>query len=115
MRRIYNFKIKKESFEDMNKAGRWNPSLEITFTDRTGEHTHKIGAGHSDVIDVYRFGSETYLLSHHTGFGYYGLEVFNGADKIGELFLESHQVKETIGREDLAPFNTIKRMLEYIQ
>jgi hypothetical protein len=41
--------------------------------------------------------------------------VFNGADKIGELFLESHQVTETIGREDLAPFSTIKRMLEYIQ
>lgn len=115
MRRIYKYEIRKESFEDMNRAGRWNLSLEITFTDKKGTHSHKIGAGHSDVIDVYREGRETYVMSHHIGLGYFGLEVFRGKDKIGELFIEAYQVTEIIGRDDLAPFNTIKRMLEYIQ
>lgn len=115
MRRIYNYRFRKESFEDMHKAGRWNPALEITFRDKSGEHTVKIGAGHSDVIDVYREGSYTYVLSHHEGLGYFGLEVFDGAEKVGDMFVESHQVKDTIGRDDLVPFNAIKRMAEYIQ
>jgi len=115
MRRIHNYKIRKESFEDMQSAGRWNPSLEITFRDKAGEHAHKIGAGHSDTLDVYREGSATYILSHNHGLGYFGLEVFNGSEKAGDMFIESHHVKDILGRDDLAPFNTIKRMAEYIQ
>jgi len=40
--------------------------------------------------------------------------VFEGPDKTGEIFVEEYQVKETIGREDLAPFNAIKRLREHI-
>ena len=78
MRRIHNYQIRKESFEDMCKAGRYNRSLEITFRDSNGVHTHKLSAGHSDVLDVYRDGKETYVLSHNEGLGYFGLEVFEG-------------------------------------
>jgi len=115
VRRLHNYTIKKESFEDMREAGRYNRSLEITFRDRTGVHTHKLSTGYSDDIDVYREGSETYVLSQNQGLGYFGLEVFEGSDKVGDMFVESHQVKDVLGRDDLAPFNAIKRMREYIQ
>ena len=115
MRRVHNYQIRKESFEDMCKARRYNRSLEITFRDRTGVHTHKLGAGHSDILDVYRDGTETYVLSHNEGLGYFGLEVFEGNQKTGDIFVESHQVKDLLGNETLAPFNAIKRMREYIQ
>ena len=79
------------------------------------KHTHKLSTGTDDTLDVYREGTITYVLSHNYGLGYFGLEVFEGSDKVGDIFVESHHVKETIGRNDLAPFNNIKRMEEYIQ
>ena len=115
MRGIRNYQIRKELFEDMHHAGRYNRSLEITFRDKTGEHTHKIGAGYSDDIDVYREGTLTYVLSRNHNLGYFGLEIFEGSEKVGDMFVEAHQVKETIGRDDLAPFTVVKRMAEYIQ
>ena len=115
MKRCKGYKIQKESLEDMRESGRFNRCIEITFKDLAGEHTHKIGAGYSDEIDVYQEESVTFLLSHNPGLGYFGLEMFEGDEKVGDLFIDSHQVKDTIGREDLSPFNTIKRMAEYIQ
>ena len=114
MRRIRNYSISKENTEDMIQAKRFNPCLKITFRDRSGQHTHKLSAGYDDDLDVYREGSETYILTTNPRLGYIGLEVFKGADKTGEIFVEEHQVKETIGRDDLAPFNAIKRLREYI-
>lgn len=115
MRRIYSYRIHDEPIEDTNKAGRWNPCQEIIFRDRKGLHTHKLSAGRHDQLNVYREGTETYVLSHNFGMGYFGLQVFDGDDEIGDLFLEAHQVKDVLGRDDLAPFNAIKRMREYIQ
>lgn len=114
MRRIRNYSISKENTEDMIRAKRFNPCLEITFRDKSGIHTHKIGSGYSDDICVYRENGITFVLSQNTGLGYIGLEVFEGADKTGEIFLEEHQVIETLGREDLAPFNAIKRLREHV-
>ncbi|WP_083927818.1 hypothetical protein [Desulfobacter curvatus] len=48
MRRIQNYSISKESTEDMIRAKRFNPSLEITFRDRSGQHKHKLSAGYGD-------------------------------------------------------------------
>ena len=114
MRRVNNYSINKESTDDMIKSGRFNPCIEITFRDRSGKHTHKLSAGYGDVLDVYREGMETYVLSTNTRLEYIGLEIFEGADKTGSIFLESHQVKEVLGCEDLAPFNAIKRLMEHI-
>jgi hypothetical protein len=114
MCRINNYSINKESTEDMFNAGRFNPCLEITFRDRSGQHTHKLSAGYSDVLDIYREGRETYVLSTNSMLGYVGIEVFEGAEKTGSIFLESYQIKEVLGREDLAPFNAIKRMREHL-
>ena len=114
MRRIYKYSITKESFWDMLHEKRFNPCLEITFRDKSGEHTHKLSAGYSDVLDVYREGSETYVLSTNSMLGYVGLEILEGPDKTGAIFLQEHRVKEALGRDDLAPFNVIKRLREHI-
>jgi hypothetical protein len=114
MRRVHRFSIQKEDLFDMLHAQRYNPCLEITYRDRFGKHTHKLSAGYWDDVDVYRSGSETYILSSNPKLGYVGLEAFEGPDKIGEMFVHGDQVKEVLGREDLAPFNAIKCLLEYI-
>ena len=114
MRKIKNYRINKESTEDMIQAKRFNPCLEITFRDRSGQHTHKLSAGYDDDLDVYREGSETYILTTNPRLGYIGLEVFEGTDKTGEIFVEEHLVIETLGRQNLAPFNAIKRLREHI-
>ena len=114
MRRIHNYSIGKESIEDMINGGRFNPCLEIYFWDRTGSHTHKLGAGYEDVLDVYREGLQTYVLSHNNSLGYMGLEIFKGSVVIGEMFVEGHEVKETLGSERLAPFTIIKRLRRFI-
>jgi len=114
MRRINNYMISKENFNDMLKAGRFNPCLEMTFRDHTGSHTHKINAGYSDEIHVYREHSETFVLSQNRRLGYIGLEVFNGDEKAGDIFFEDHQVQEILGRDDLSPFTIIRKLGEYI-
>ena len=114
MRRIRNYSISKESTEDMIQAKRFHPCLEITFRDRSGQHTHKLTAGYDDNLDVYREGAETYILTTNPRLGYIGLEVFEAADKTGEIFVDEHQVIETLGRKALAPFNAIKRLREHI-
>ena len=114
MRRVRRYSIRKEDLFDMHHAGRYNPCMEITYRDRSGEYTHKLSAGYWDDIDVYRSGSETYILSSNRSIGYIGLEVFNGSEKTGEIFVQEAQVKEVLGRDDFAPFNAIKRLREYV-
>jgi hypothetical protein len=114
MRRVHRYSIAKEDYWEMLHAGRYNPCLQITYRDRFGKHTHKLSAGYWDDIDVYREGSETYILSSNPKLGYVGLEIFEGAEKQGEIFLQEEQVKDVLGRDDLAPFNAIKRLREHI-
>ena len=114
MRKVNNYTIQKESFENMNNAGRWNPCLEITFRDRTGNHTHKLGAGHQDDIHVYREYGITFILTTNPYLGYVGLEVFEGSEQAGDLFLEYHNLVEVLGRCDLAPFTMIRRLRNHI-
>lgn len=114
VRRVHRFSIRKEDLFDMLHAQRYNPCLEITYRDRSGEYTHKLSAGYWDDIDVYRDGSETYILSSNRSIGYFGLEVFEGPDKTGEIFVQEAQVQEVLGRDDLAPFNAIRKLREYV-
>ncbi len=114
MRKVTNYIITKESFEDMCKAQRFNPCVEITFRDKSGPHTRKLSAGHSDDLHVFRENGHTFILTNNTFLGYVGLEVFNGGERIGELFLEYHQVIEFFGRCGLAPHTIIKRLKDYV-
>lgn len=114
MRRISNYTIKKESFEDMYKAKRFNPCLEITFRDKTGIHTHKLDAGYSDTMDVYREAGVTCVLNRNERRGYIGLQAFKGEEKSGDMFLESEQAEDILGGDDLAPYTIIRRLIDYI-
>jgi len=114
MRRIHNYRITKESFWEMLHAKRHNPCLVITFRDKSGQHTHRLSAGYGDVLDIYREGTETYVLSSNPRLDYVGLEAFEGAEKQGSIFLQGDQVKEVLGRDDLAPLTIIKRLKNYV-
>jgi len=114
MRKV-RFNLKKECFEEMIEAGRLNPSLEIIFRDKTGSHTHKIGAGYSDDIFVYRESEDTFVLSRSENLGYASLEVFTGNEKTGDIFIDSHQVEDTIGNSDRAPYTIIRRLMPYME
>ena len=115
MRKVKKYVIFKESFEDMCKAKRFNPCLEITFWDKNGKHHHKLSAGYDDDIYVYREHQETFILTQNPRLGYVGLEVFEGDTKSGDIFLEAHQVIEVLRREDLAPFTIVRRLRDYVQ
>ena len=114
MRRV-DYKLQRESFEDTMAAGRFHEALEIVFRDKSGKHIHKIDAGRRDEIDVYRDGKETFVLTRHFGLGYVGLEVFDGDEKVGDMFIQNdYEVKEIVGSLDLAPYTIIRRMAQYI-
>jgi len=114
MRKITNYTISKEPIEDMIEARRFNPCLQIAFQDKSGVHTHKLGAGYEDDIHVYREHGETFVLTRNCRLGYVGLEVFNGNEAVGDIFLQGDEVTEILGREDLAPFTIIRRLRDYL-
>ena len=114
MRKINNYSINQESLEDMLESGRFNPSLELTFQDKSGQHIHKLSAGYGDDLNVYREGDEIFILYTNDMLGYVGLEIFEGAEKQGGIFLEEYELKDVLGRRNLAPFNVIKKLREYI-
>ena len=114
MRRIHNYRISKEDFWEMLHAKRHNPCLVITFRDKSGKHTHKLSAGYLDDIDVYREGKETFVLSRNPRLDYVGLEAFEGPEKQGSVFFQWDQIKEVLGRDDLAPLTIIKRLKNYV-
>jgi hypothetical protein len=114
MRRINNYRIFKETTEEMIAGGRFNPCLKITFVDRSGRHTHRLTSGYSDEIHAYRNADLTCVLSVNERLGYVGLEVFNGEDAVGDVFLQGDQVTETLGKSDLAPFTIIRKLMQFI-
>ncbi len=113
MRTVKNFSISKETIEDQTQAGRWNPCLEISFRDKQGLHTHKIGAGYSDDIHVFRESGVTFIVGTNSRLGYVDLEIYEGDDKLGEIFLEYHRLMEALGRVDLEPITLAKRLKEF--
>jgi hypothetical protein len=114
MHRVKNYSISKESTDEMIAAGRFNPSLEIVFQDRCGIHRHKLFAGYADEIYVYREGSLTCVLSINNRMGYVGIEVFDGSQPLGDIFLQGDQVLKSLGRNDLSPFTIIRRLMSFI-
>ena len=114
MRKIKNYSISKETLEEMLDSGRFNPSLEITLRDRAGQQTHKLSGGYGDDLEVYREGSAIFILYTNDMLGYLGLEVFEGAKKQGDIFLEEYELKDVLGRKNLGTFSVIQHLREYI-
>jgi hypothetical protein len=63
---------------------------------------------------VYREACETYVLCLNHRHGYVGLQVFDGAEDVGEIFLQDAQVEEVLGHLDYAPYKIIRRLREYV-
>ena len=114
MKRVKNFNIAKEPIDEMIAAGRFNPSLEIVFQDRCGTHRHKLSAGYADDIHIYREAGLTCVLSINNSLGYIGMEVFDGSQPAGDIFLQGDQVFEILKRNGLSPFTIIRRLMMYI-
>jgi hypothetical protein len=111
MKELKEFVLGKESRDDQYRAGRFHPGLEITFSDEQGLHRHKIAAGYSDEVHVFRGGEVTMVLSCNFRLGYTGLEVFQGEARTGEVFLIGSEMLAAFGEEDLEP----SRMLSILQ
>jgi len=114
MQRMKNYSITKESIDEMIAAGRFNPSLEIIFQDRCGTHRHKLSAGYSDDLHIYRENGLTCILSINNRIGYIGLEAFDGSQPFGDIFLQGDQILKAIGKNDLSPFTIIRRLMAFI-
>ena len=114
MRRVARYTILKESYDDMKKAGRYNPCLEITFRDKSGFHTHKFQAGYEDDIHVFRKNGGTFVLSQNHRLEYVGLELFQGDSQTATLFFQNGAARDVLGKMDLAPFTIIRWLLNYI-
>ena len=95
-----HYTITKESIEDQIKSGRFNPGLEIIFTDEEGRHKHKIAAGYSDEISVFQESGITMIMSHNPKLGYAGLEVFQGNERINDVYLSGHEMDKAFGDGD---------------
>jgi hypothetical protein len=114
MQRVKKYSITKESTDEMIAAGRFNPSLEIIFQDRCGTHRHKLSAGYSDDLHVYREADLTCVLSINNRIGYIGMEAFDGSQPFGDIFLQGDQILEALGRNNLSPFTIIRRLMAFI-
>lgn len=113
MRKV-DYQLQKETFKDMAVAGRLNPCLEITFRDKRGQHTHKIGAGYSDDITAFRENGTTYVLCHNTALGYAGIEAFEGDEKTGDVFLQGDELLDLLGDQDLRPVELVHELSVFI-
>jgi hypothetical protein len=114
MEKMKNYSIGKEPIDEMIAAGRFNPSLEIVFEDSSGIRRNKLSAGYSDDIHIYREGSLLCILSINKRNDYVGLEVFDGDQPFGDIFLQGEQVVEALGRYNLSPFTIIRRLMAFI-
>ena len=114
MQRVKNYSISKEATDEMITARRFNPCLEIVFENDSGIHRHKLSAGYSDNLHIYREAGLTCVLSINNRIGYIGLEVFDGNQPAGDIFLQGDQILETLERNNLSPFTIIRRLLAFI-
>ena len=114
MKRVRRYTIQKESFADQIAAKRFNPGLEISFRDAHGQHTHKLSAGYSDEINVYKEDGLTFVLCHHSGLGYAGLEVFNSKENVGDVFVHGDELDLVIGPKELSPVQMIRRLRDLL-
>jgi hypothetical protein len=108
------YTIDKESMEDQFKYRRFNPGLEITFTDDKGIHKHKIASGYSDEISVFQDNGTTLVLSFNPMLGYAGLEAFQGDERINDVFLSGSEMLAAFGKDDLEPARMVGILSEWL-
>ncbi len=114
MRKVKSATFSHESREEMTKARRYNPARKLSYRDKHGTHTVTISAGDADSVDVYREGSDVYVLSRNNSLGYVGLEVFRDGEALAEAFFQGEAATEVLGRGNPSPLSIIKKLEAYI-
>jgi hypothetical protein len=109
---ITDYTIERESIEDQLTAHRFNPCLELTLRERSGEHTYKISAGYADHISVYREDGLIHVLSHNPHLDYVGLEVFQDGELVTDIFLQGDDIPYIFGDRDRSPCEMVKRLMD---
>ncbi len=113
MRTVQNYKLDKEDWDQQCDAGRFNPATTVII--ESGP-TLTIGAGDSDVVDVFHEGDRYYITAVNYGLDYAGVEVFEkDGTSCGELLLQS-DIEHILGPRgvDLHPRNIATRLSQYI-
>ena len=113
MNKATNFAITNECLEDQLKARRHYPSLEIIFRDKNGLHRHKISSGRADDIHVFADNGMIMVLSRNPRLDYAGLEVFEGDQKLNDVFLTGSELLAALGQSDLEPERMVHVLREW--
>ena len=93
------YTLSSETTEEQFAAKRHNPATVCQFRDHTGIHRVVLGSGDNDYINMYREGGLTFIVNRNYQLGYVGMNVFEGDDCIGDIFLQStEKVDELLGR-----------------
>lgn len=112
MKRIFPA-IRKMTWEETNSHNLQNPGLVLEYCNLM----IPLSAGYSDTIMIYRDGNSLLILITNRQLGYVGLDELDclDGDIIGSVFLEDHQVRETIGTRwlQMKPKTLIKRLSNY--
>jgi hypothetical protein len=114
MRKVKSATFSHESREEMTKAGRYNPARKLIYRHKHRTLAVTISAGDADSVDVYREGNEIFVLSRNNSLGYVGLEVFRDGVVLAETFFQGEAAIDALGRGNLSPLSTIRRLSEYI-
>lgn len=107
-----DYSIRKETVNEVVAAGRFNAALVIRFSDKSGTQEHVLSSGYRDVLEVFRNRQTTYVVMVNYNLEYAGLEVFEGGEKIDDLFFSERDnyTQLTRGRA-LLPATILKKML----
>jgi hypothetical protein len=94
MRRLKNPRIERETLEEQNKAGRYNPGFVLVYRHRR----IYLGVGRSDLVTVFKEAAHVYVLAVNPAYGYAGLNVYviedksettSGWSEAGEVFFQN--------------------------
>ena len=114
MRRVKNYNIERDRGASRDPV---SFGLVMKYRDRFGNHLVPIQAGKSDDIYVFRDGDYTLLLSMNQKFGYVGLDVYQGDEKINDIFLQNDSdITSTLGEKgfERSPRDITKRLWEIL-
>lgn len=112
-----NYTIEKETLEEQLTAKRYNPAFVLVFKNKSGKHRVTLDSGGFDDIEVFREKNFVYVLSINQRMYYVGMQVFEGSEEKGNIFLQDSQdIHETLGRKglDLSPVTIARRLKEYL-
>jgi len=115
-RPLRGWKLDHESWDEAQRARRYNRAITLTYTHGSARHRVVLQAGEADEIDVLSDGNAVYVLTSNFGLGYVGLEVFPDGAREAEAFVQGSEVEECLGESfwDLSPSEKTAQLVPYL-